>query len=193
MAKLSLVAASLLVAGSLASSARRRAGRARPAALRMGLADDIKATVGANDGPCGRKSTCPFCKRTKASLADLGIAAKIIEARARARASASIARARRRRRRRAAARRPRRVSCRVCARLSRDRHRARVFRSSTRLMRAPRSRRRSWRSPASARLHAFIKGGISAVTTTCRPPSRGKQDMLSETSTRRRPEGGLHK
>merc|ERR1719487_471714 len=70
MAKLSLVAASLLVAGSLAFIG---------AALRMGLADDIKATVGANDVTVYSKSTCPFCKRTKASLADLGIAAKIIE------------------------------------------------------------------------------------------------------------------
>merc|ERR1719487_651703 len=66
MAKLSLVAASLLVAGSLAFIG---------AALRMGLADDIKATVGANDVTVYSKSTCPFCKRTKASLADLGISA----------------------------------------------------------------------------------------------------------------------
>ena len=126
MAKLSLVAASLLVAGSLAFiGAAPRAGARAPAALRMGLADDIKATVGANDVTVYSKSTCPFCKRTKASLADLGIAAKIIEARARA---SALLRARAgRRRRRAAARRPRRVSCRVCARLSRDRHRARVF------------------------------------------------------------------
>ena len=97
MAKLSLVAASLLVAGSLAFiGAAPRAGARAPAALRMGLADDIKATVGANDVTVYSKSTCPFCKRTKASLADLGIAAKIIEARARARARVGVvARARR--------------------------------------------------------------------------------------------------
>ena len=90
MAKLSLVAASLLVAGSLAFiGAAPRAGARAPAALRMGLADDIKATVGANDVTVYSKSTCPFCKRTKASLADLGIAAKIIEARARAPDAAS--------------------------------------------------------------------------------------------------------
>ena len=57
----------------------------------MGLVDDIKSTIAADDVVVYSKSTCPFCRATKETFKQQGIEAKVIEVRWEARASLRVA------------------------------------------------------------------------------------------------------